>query len=296
MKRLVITIVALGLGCGGGGGGTQPTPQPPSIISGPSVHNITATSAEIRWKTDKICDSKVRFGRSGYEDSIYSAQMVEDHRLAISGLLALTTYHYNVTSKDAGGLSVTSEDGVFKTLSPAGDLVEDGWDFFESGSYDSALVYFGMALSYEPENLEALKGKGWAKLKLYAFDEARNTFETALGLSSCIDCLAGLVFCYLGLEAYDDVLEKSETLLELAGGAYVFEHDTSITAKGIRYARVLAFVAQGDFMAALDEVKILDPTVSLNPDDPSTWNGHLTFEEALLAIIEAMGSELRSCL
>lgn len=292
MKRLVILSIIMGVGCGGGGG-SQPSIKPPLIVSGPAAQNITATSVEIAWQTDKASDSKVRFGRTAYEDSLYTSDLVKDHAIQLSELLPLTTYHYCVASVDAGGLGVTSGDYTFTTLSPADDLIETGWLYFESASFDSALAYFEEALAYEPQNPEALEGKGWAALRLYNFDQAQEAFEAATGSGpSRLDCLVGLVFSYLALEAYADVLETAEAALAVAGESYVFQHDEAITSADLRYARIVAYAALGEFLAALEEIRILDPSVNIDPDDASTWNGHYSFEEALLAIIEDLGRHL----
>lgn len=296
MKRLLTGLIAAVIGCGGGGGGTEPSPEPPVIVNGPVVEDITTTSAVVQWTTDRPCDSKVRFGRSGYEDSVFVGELVENHQVVLADLEPLTLYHYNVSSADADGLTVTSDDRSFTTLSPVGDLVELGWDHFEQGDFDSALATFEMALGYDSHSVDALEGCGWSKLRLYDFTGSRSSFEEALNLDDTrVDCLVGLSFTALALESYQEALDLALTALNLGGENYIFSHDASITGFDLRYCRILAFVGLGDFESALEEVRIVEPSTDLDPQDPSTWNGYDTFEEALLALIEDLAdSTLRA--
>ncbi len=291
MKRLFLTLLIAVLGCGGGGG-TQPEPNPPTIVTGPSAGSLTTSSAVITWTTDHPCDSKVRFGRLAYEDSAYAPELVKNHSISLRGLMPLTTYHFNVTSVDADGLEVTSSDRTFMTLSPVPDLVAKGWSYFEEGNYDSAQSHFEQALTYEPHSVDALEGVGWTKLKLYDFGGSQSAFETALGIDEVrIDCLVGLGFAYLAVEDYENVLTTCFEALNVAGETYTFAHDHSITDFDLRYCRILAFVGLGRFGDALDEIKIVKPEIEIDPLNPATWNGYLTFEEALLALIEQLAED-----
>lgn len=298
MKRAsVYCLLAISLifvGCSGGGGGTQPDPEPPVIVSGPSVSGITTSSVTVVWNTDKASDSKVRYGTTAsYGDSAGSTQLVSSHSLTLSPLDHSTPYHYQVVSKDADQLSVTSGDRTFVTLSPVPGLVEAGWGFFEVSQFDTALARFVSAYAWEPDNMDVLEGMGWTYLRLYALDESRASLEEALALDpDRVDCLAGAAFVYQALELYVDAIEAADGALETGGETYVFAHASEISTSDIRYCRVVSLVATGDLTGALAEVKLLDPAVTLDPEDPQTWDGHSSFEEALLLLIEDLGDEV----
>ena len=196
-------------------------------------------------------------------------------------------------SKDADQLSVSSGDRTFVTLSPVPGLVAAGWGFFEVSQFDTALARFSAAYAYEPDNVDVLEGMGWTYLRLYGLDESRAWFEDALALEpDRVDCLAGAAFVYQALELYEDAIEAADDALDLGGETYVFAHASEISSSDIRYCLAVSFVATGDLIGALAEVKLLDPAVTLDPDDPQTWGGQASFEEALLLVIEDLGDEV----
>jgi len=96
---------------------------PPEIITGPTALNITATSAEIQWVTDKDADSLVRYGRSAgaYTWSATDTNNVTEHAVVLTGLTAAATYRYRVTSVDALTNSVSSRECFFTTAGAGGD-------------------------------------------------------------------------------------------------------------------------------------------------------------------------------
>lgn len=92
----------------------------PPVISDVQVLNITSESATVAWVTDEAASSAVDYGLTdAYElGTIESATLVLDHQVALSGLTALTTYHYRVRSSDAGALEAISTDFTFTTAAP----------------------------------------------------------------------------------------------------------------------------------------------------------------------------------
>ncbi|RLJ01815.1 MAG: hypothetical protein DRP11_03845, partial [Candidatus Aenigmatarchaeota archaeon] len=101
---------------------------PPAITSGPSVSDITETSAVITWTTDELSSSVVQYGTTtAYGLSATGAEGT-DHSVELTGLSASTTYHYRVGSADASGNETWSEDDTFTTLTapseePTGEVV-----------------------------------------------------------------------------------------------------------------------------------------------------------------------------
>jgi tetratricopeptide (TPR) repeat protein len=298
---VVMLVFSLWVACGGGDGGTGPSPKPPEITSGPAVSDITARAATVAWATDKNSNSIVRFGEtSAYSDSITIADLVKNHSVTISGLEPLSEYHYSVSSEDSDGRRVTSGDRTFQTLSPASEFVDEGWDFFEQGELDSALTRMEAAYAYEPDNVAVLEGLGWTLLRLYRLESshpeslsARRAFEEALQLKpDRLDCLVGIAFLYQSIEMCVEAIDAADRALSTGGETYQFEHDDEITSSDVRYCLVLCLAATGDFNEALGQIRILDPTVELDPDDATTWNGHLSFEEALIVLIESLRDQV----
>jgi len=100
----------------------------PTIIRGPRVNNITASSATVEWATDEPADTRVHFGTSvAYDDLIEVAEGSRIHSVTLTDLDPGSLYHYAVGSADASGNVVTtdangttaglSEDHTFRTLS-----------------------------------------------------------------------------------------------------------------------------------------------------------------------------------
>lgn len=98
-------------------GNTTPTPSP-AVISSISAAS-TGTTATITWSTDTLASSQVAYGTS----TVYSATTTEadtspkvlSHTVSLSDLVACSTYHYMVLSKDESAQTSTSSDATFVT-------------------------------------------------------------------------------------------------------------------------------------------------------------------------------------
>jgi hypothetical protein len=90
---------------------------PPTILSQPTVNSITQTSAVISWITDELSDSRVEYGNNSwsYGSDAFDSDFVTAHNVTLTGLLASTTYHFVVDSKDPSGNSVQSRAKTFQT-------------------------------------------------------------------------------------------------------------------------------------------------------------------------------------
>lgn len=93
-------------------------------FTNPGLSSITATSisnsgATITWASTESSSSRVTYGLTtsyGTQTSeTDTSPRVTSHSVALTGLLACTTYHYTVTSRDASSNSSTSSDNSFTT-------------------------------------------------------------------------------------------------------------------------------------------------------------------------------------
>jgi subtilisin family serine protease len=108
--------------------------QPPKIIAGPIVKNITNNSAVIEWQTDKVSDSLVQFSGS---TTVSNDSMTTNHSVVVSDLTADTDYSTMVSSTDNLGNTSTPLPADFRTLAlPDTDLPQ-----FISGPYAYAFDY-----------------------------------------------------------------------------------------------------------------------------------------------------------
>lgn len=71
------------------------------IINGPSIQNLTPTSAELVWQTNKEAATRVRYGTEPVEPSqhAYEPGGTRDHHVALRNLRPDTTYHYEIETR-----------------------------------------------------------------------------------------------------------------------------------------------------------------------------------------------------
>jgi regulation of enolase protein 1 (concanavalin A-like superfamily) len=99
------------------------------------------TSAKVNWKTDVPGTSRVDFGLDEFYTlgTVTDDDLVKDHGLIITGLSPDTLYHFQITSVDAFGNSVSTDDDTFSTRRGDG-VVSD--DFSACGNLNPALWEF----------------------------------------------------------------------------------------------------------------------------------------------------------
>ena len=100
---------------------TDPTPdtKAPEIPEDPEVSAITDRTATMKWTTDEVSDSGVKFGTSAssLDFNIGSSEVVMDHREVLTGLEPGTTYFLQVNSTDRSGNGPTFGPAQGKTIS-----------------------------------------------------------------------------------------------------------------------------------------------------------------------------------
>lgn len=104
---------------------------PPRIIKGPTLSEITQTSAIVSWTTDEDSDSVVKFDRRAgkYEYQKSDTKLSKGHQITLTDLKPSTTYHYVVESTDASDNTVGSKEGYFQT-EPLPDSINPNVTFF----------------------------------------------------------------------------------------------------------------------------------------------------------------------
>lgn len=100
--------------------------NPPTMLQGPTVRNVTASTATIEWLTDEPSDSRVSYGlTTDYTETVQRGSAQRVHLVTITNLQSDSEYHYSVGSADLSGNIVTtdpkgtiqvSKDNTFRTL------------------------------------------------------------------------------------------------------------------------------------------------------------------------------------
>lgn len=112
---------------------SQDDTNPPTIVQGPVVRNITTSSVTVDWFTDEPADSRVLYGQSvDYTETVEDATGSKVHSVTLTELSPNTVYHYAVGSADLSGNIVTTNasgsvlgvtaDHTFRTRSKAVDV------------------------------------------------------------------------------------------------------------------------------------------------------------------------------
>ena len=109
----------------------KPPDTTPPVITNVIASGISTNFATIRWNTDEVSDSLLKYGiESGnYTLTRYNADDVISHTIALTGLNANTIYYYVVNSTDQSSNSNESAEYNFTTLSAGlpknGDINHD---------------------------------------------------------------------------------------------------------------------------------------------------------------------------
>jgi hypothetical protein len=84
----------------------------PIIISNVNTSDISYNSAKITWETNTLSDSIIRYGTTTPPTTTeLDSTMVKSHSITLTGLLASTTYYYEVQSSDQDGVTIIDNNG-----------------------------------------------------------------------------------------------------------------------------------------------------------------------------------------
>jgi len=84
----------------------------PIIISNVNSSDITYSSAIIKWDTNKLSDSIIRYGKTiPPTNTVSDSTWLISHSIALSGLLSKTTYYYEVESTSQDGYTIKDNNG-----------------------------------------------------------------------------------------------------------------------------------------------------------------------------------------
>lgn len=98
-----------------------PTDTTPPVVSSIVSSGMTSSSATVAWTTNEPTTGFVDYGTTtAYGTSVPASGLTTSKSIALTGLLASTTYHYRVRAVDAASNSATSPDLTFTTLAGVG--------------------------------------------------------------------------------------------------------------------------------------------------------------------------------
>lgn len=279
-------------------GGTEPEEiAAPRIVAGPTVSNIDISLAELRWQTDVVANSIVRYGTvsGSYEKIVQSTEKEKSHFLALTSLNANTTYYYIAESENAGG-KISSPEGEFTTKKTIEMIFEQAWNDYAEGQYQQAIRQFRQLVESSSSFYEAYLGLGWcyAASPVDSLQKSKFNFSTAISFQGDLtSAYAGRGFVNMALELSHEAIADFLMVLQLDED-FVFERDSEINNKDVRLGLAELYFYQQKFSLAQEQVDVLKPDNGLNADDSETWvvNGtaYGSYAESLLALIETLKS------
>ena len=97
----------------------------PPVISAVAASVTGSSSASISWTTDEASSTQVFYGTTASygSSSTLTPALVTTHSVALSGLAASTTYHYEVVSTNSAGEQTLSPDMTFTTQAGGGSTL-----------------------------------------------------------------------------------------------------------------------------------------------------------------------------
>jgi hypothetical protein len=99
-----------------------PLPRPP-VVGNVSVSTLTTDSATITWTMDQPSAVLFEYGTTASYGSSYSdPALTTEYTITLTGLTPSTTYHFRITATNGGGLSSSTGDNTFTTLTPPAQI------------------------------------------------------------------------------------------------------------------------------------------------------------------------------
>ena len=221
------------------------------VITAVQATAITQNSATITWTTNEPADTQVEYGLSTSYGSTttLNATLSTAHSQPLSGLVAGTTYHYRVKSKDASGNPATSADFTFTTASTPVAVTK----YLSDLNWTSAVNGWG-PVEKDTSNGEKAAGDGktitlntvaYAKgLGVHAASDVRynlagacSNFTARIGVDDEVGTLGSVVFqVWLdGVKAYDSGTMTGTTATKAV----------SVTTTGKNQLQLVVTVATG---------------------------------------------------
>ena len=162
------------------------------------------------------------------------------------------------------------------------NLIISGWDYFENGDYESAIVDFTEASSRNALETEAYLGLGWSYVRDSQFNPAISSVFNVSSLISLgivtdqqdIDCYmaesyACLAGAYAGLYL-DDIATNAPQVITNVDAAleidpdFVFTHDSTVNKNALLVSKADAQFILEDYDGSFNTISSIDNTLMNN--------------------------------
>ena len=201
-------------------------------------------------------------------------------------------------------LACPTEDNPPEPLPPGPeDYIQEGWADLSAGSHEDALDNFDVALTVDPENIEATMGKAWSLFFIDSgntLDLMKYLFEKGVSDSMwAADAYCGLSIVTFAQGNNLGAINYADSLLSI-DTSYVFNMvaDIGLDHNDIRLVKAQAQFMTSDDQGAYVTLSWIDSVYEIDDSSDSIWvvNGipYFSFESALAALIALVSSEYNS--
>jgi len=176
------------------------------------------------------------------------------------------------------------------TAADSEETLLTAWEYFEMNNYDMAYTTFESVIAIDAENEEAYNGRAWCSLLLNDVESAIIDFEFALDKgNTSLDPHAGLAGAYISKDEFALAILKSNYVINTDPG-YSFVHEPQINYLDMHLILAMAYFHTGDLQSSYHHILILDPDVSIDENNSSTWiyneQQYDSYAEVLMAVID----------
>ena len=163
-----------------------------------------------------------------------------------------------------------------KYAATAEDMVEYGWDLYETSDYLNSNKWFNDAIVDDDDWKDAYNGLGWSYAKLMVLDSSISYFTTGLEKNqdkwsitdSQSEILAGLTFAYNAKGNNAKAIEYGRAFLDSTvkplQPEWVFSHDSLLNYLDLRVTLAASYFAKGKFDSTIIQVTVVLDSLNSN--------------------------------
>lgn len=156
------------------------------------------------------------------------------------------------------------DDGGGTKVDPVVLQLAAGWSRFEEGNYTGAIEKFEEAVGTAPGLGDGHNGLGWCYLRLDSLDAALDEFQVAVAKGFVgAGAQAGRCLILNRKDEYRQAVVAGEAALA-ADPVFELEGDATIDIRDVRLAMAQSMYALGEYTDALEQIVVVDPSISIN--------------------------------
>ena len=192
--------------------------------------------------------------------------------------LIITSFILIIIACDSGTEETTPAPPVTHDNAKYQQLITEGWTFFTSSDFDSAIVKFSEAKLLTADSSAAFIGLGWSYMLINNYSNAISELEAAKLIdNNNPDIYASLAYIQNALADYAKSLTEIDSLVSIDMN-WSFDFGLSLTMTSIYTIAAQNYYLTGNMAMALQYVQLIDTLFVVNV---STDDGILALAEKI---------------